>query len=87
MACGKPVVTTSTGIVPQLGLNGASGTMVPPGDAGALAEAIVKLLSLKDEDKERIARKNREMIEARFSIAAWTDRMIEVYNHALAERK
>jgi glycogen(starch) synthase len=84
MACGKPVVTTSTGIVPQLGLDGASGIMVSPGDARALAEAIVKLLSLKDEDKERIARKNREIIEARFSIAVWTDRMLEVYHRALA---
>jgi len=84
MACGKPVVATSTGVVPELGLNGESGIMVPPGDAGELAAAMIRLLSLRDEDKRLIARKNRELVEARFSIAAWANRMTEVYDRALA---
>jgi glycosyltransferase involved in cell wall biosynthesis len=83
MACGKPVVATATGVIPELGLDGESGIMVPLGDAGALAEAMIKLLLLKNEEKRLIARKNRELIEARFSIPAWVDKMVDVYEKAL----
>jgi len=87
MACGKPVVATSTGVVPELALDGESGIMVPPGDAGEFTEAMIKLLSLKDEDKRLIARRNRQLIETRFSISAWADKMIEVYEKALRKNR
>jgi len=48
-ACGKPVVTTDTDSIPEVVTikeNGL-GIAVPPEDAGALAEAIVKLLKDK----------------------------------------
>ncbi len=83
MACGKPVVATSTGIVPELELDGENGIMVPPGDAGALAEGLIKLLSLKDEHKRLIAKNNRELTEARFSIPEWANKMVQVYEKAL----
>ena len=84
MACGKPVVATSTGVVPELALDGEGGIMVPPGDARELAKAIIMLLSLKDEDRKMIARRNRGLVEARFSIAAWADKQTEVYDRALS---
>ena len=87
MACGKPVVATSTGVVPELALDGESGIMVPPGDAREFTEAMIKLLSLKDEDKRLIARRNRQLIETRFSISAWADKMIEVYEKALRKNR
>ena len=83
MACGKPVVATATGLVPELGLDGTGGIMVPPGDAGRLAEAVIRLLSLSDDDKKLAAKRNRELVEAEFSIPGWVDGVIEVYNKAL----
>jgi glycosyltransferase involved in cell wall biosynthesis len=41
MACGKPVVATNSGAIPELVFDGTTGMLVPPGDAGALARALV----------------------------------------------
>ncbi len=85
MACGKPVVATSTGIVPELGLDGKGGIVVEPGDAVGLAEATIKMLSLDEKDRKLIAEKNRELVETGFSIPAWVDKVIEVYGKALSK--
>jgi glycosyltransferase involved in cell wall biosynthesis len=86
MACGKPVVATSTGIVPELGLDGKGGIVVEPGDAAVFAEATVKMLSLDEKDRELVAGKNRELVETGFSISAWVDKVIGVYEKALSKR-
>jgi glycosyltransferase involved in cell wall biosynthesis len=83
MACGKPVVATATGLVPELGLDGTRGIMVPPGDVGRLAKGIIRLLLLSDDDKNLAAKRNLELVEAEFSIPEWVDKVIEVYEKAL----
>ena len=45
MATGLPVVATTAGGTPALVEQGRSGLLVPPGDAGALAQALVSVLS------------------------------------------
>ena len=42
MACGKPIIASEVGGIPDM-LGGDSGILVPPGDAGALSEAILRL--------------------------------------------
>jgi glycogen(starch) synthase len=83
LACGKPIVTTSTGGAPEIGLTPPSGIIVPPHDVKDLAQAIIELLSLKDEEKRLAARTNRELVETRFSMAAWVDKMVQVYEKTL----
>jgi glycosyltransferase involved in cell wall biosynthesis len=83
LACGKPIVTTSAGGASDIGLTPPSGIIVPPNNASELAQAIVDLLSLSEEDRKLVARKNRELMESRFSIDAWVDEVIKVYEKAL----
>lgn len=84
MACGKPVVATCTGIAPELKPLALKGLeVVPLGDAQKLAEAVIAMLSLTEEDKRQIAKENRELVEERFSIPVWVDKMITVYNKVL----
>jgi MMP alpha-(1->4)-mannosyltransferase len=46
MACGVPLVTTTGGALPEVvGDDGVTGLLVPPGDAGALAIAIGRVLA------------------------------------------
>lgn len=45
MACGRPVVGTFGTALPEVVEDGVTGLLVPPGDATALAEAILRLLN------------------------------------------
>jgi glycosyltransferase involved in cell wall biosynthesis len=51
MACGKPIVATTAGGMPEVVRNGETGLLVPPRDHEAMAGAIVKLLT--DEPTRR----------------------------------
>jgi len=52
MACGKPVVASRTGGIPELVRDGTDGILVRPGDVRGLADSIVKLLKDPDLRKE-----------------------------------
>ncbi|MEM9764576.1 MAG: glycosyltransferase family 4 protein [Pseudomonadota bacterium] len=45
MACGTPVVATATGCAPEMLGDGTAGRVVPVGDASAVAEAVIALLT------------------------------------------
>ena len=45
MACGKAVIASRAGGIPELVRNGVEGCLVRPGDVRGLSEAILKLLS------------------------------------------
>lgn len=45
MSYGLPIISTDTGAIPELVINGKNGILVPPGDTSALAKAILLLTS------------------------------------------
>lgn len=49
MASGRPIVATRVGGVPDLVDDGVEGLLVQPGDAGALADAVVRVLERREE--------------------------------------
>ena len=55
MACGKPIVATTAGGMPEVVKDGKTGILVPPRDHEAMAAAIVTLLT----KRERPARHRR----------------------------
>lgn len=87
MACGRAVIATATGIAPEL--EGASPVflVVPPGDPGALAQAIVKVLSIPREEREALAAGHRQIVEERFSFERMVDEILRVYAEVIAERE
>jgi glycosyltransferase involved in cell wall biosynthesis len=48
MACAKPVVASRIGAIPELVLDGVTGTLVAPGDAEALAHAVIAYAEAPD---------------------------------------
>ncbi len=52
MAAGKPLVGTTAGGIPEVVEDGANGYIVPVKDSGALAKAILKLLSEPEKARE-----------------------------------
>jgi glycosyltransferase involved in cell wall biosynthesis len=77
-ACGLPAVGSRTGGIVDVIEDGKTGLLVPPGDAAALAEA---LLALVRERPRRVAlgRSARERAAARFSSRASTDAYRELF--------
>ena len=66
LALGKSVVASAVGGIPEIIRNGVTGRLVPPGDANALARAILSVL--EDPDLAgAMAEKGRELVLARFS--------------------
>ena len=81
MSCGKPVVSTRAGGVPDFVEDGRSGILVPPADAEQLADALQRLLG-DAELCRRIGTYNRQICLERFSWDAVADRLEEVYRSA-----
>lgn len=54
LACGRPVIATSVGGVPDVLAEGKRGTLVPPDDVGALAQGLVRLASATAPDLREI---------------------------------
>ena len=73
MACGRPVVATRVGGVPEVtGPSGRAGLLVPLGDVNALAGGILHLLT--DPDRRlAMGQAARGRIESRFPLAAMVD--------------
>ena len=87
MACGVPLVTTTGGALPEVvGPDGEAALLVPPGDAGALAAAIVRALD-DAELRRRLGAAGRERVLRRFSWRRTAEATADQYRAAIAERR
>jgi len=69
MACGRAVVASAVGGVPEVLGNGAAGILVPPRDEEALALALLRLIG-DGSLRERLGKAGRERARAHFSLDA-----------------
>ena len=74
LALGKPVVASQLGGVPLVVKDGENGLLCAPGDPGALAEAIVRLLN-DPAQRERLGRAARAAVEQDFTWAKVVQRL------------
>jgi glycosyltransferase involved in cell wall biosynthesis len=83
LAVGLPVVTTTTGSIPDVVKEGQSGLIVPPRDADALADRIGQLLS-DPALCARLGREGRRTVEQSYSIDRMVDELERVYRRVMA---
>ena len=78
MACGRPIVATTAGGMPEVVQDGRTGILVPPRSDRALADAIIKLL--KDEAlRERMGAAGMSLVNAKFSAERMVADTLSVY--------
>lgn len=83
LALAKPVVATRVGGVPELIQDGETGLLVPPKHPERLAEAILYVLSHREE-ATRLGKRGRERVWQEFSPKTMAHKMAEVYGEVLA---
>lgn len=77
-ACGKPVVASRIGGIPDIVEDGVTGLLVPPSDPGAIAAAVVRLLD-DPQERERMGAAGRARVLEHFSAQVWAQRLAALY--------
>ena len=78
MAAGKPVVATSVGGTPEAVVHGETGLLVPARHSGALAEAMIRVLTCPAEARA-LGEAGRRRVAERFGLAAMVQRHEALY--------
>jgi glycosyltransferase involved in cell wall biosynthesis len=78
MACGRPIVATRAGGIPEIVEDGVNGLLVAPRDAASLAAAIVR--ALKDEGlRRRMGEAGFARVRERFTVERMVSETAAVY--------
>jgi glycosyltransferase involved in cell wall biosynthesis len=87
MACGVPLVTTTGGALPEVvGEDGVTGMLVPPGDPGALAQAISTIMA-EPELAARLSVAGRRRVLERFTWQACAAATADSYRWAIEHHR
>ena len=79
MACGRPVVATRTGALPELVSDGESGFLVSFGSTAAISERLIRLLG-DGALRAAMGKRGRETIVSQFTWRKVAERTRDVYN-------
>ena len=87
LACGVPLVTTTGGALPEVvGEDGETGLLVPPGDSGALAQAIGRVLD-EPELAARLAANGRRRVLEKFTWRSCATVTAEHYQWTIEQKR
>ncbi len=82
MACELPVVASTAGALPEVVGHDGAGLLVPPRDASALAQAILRLLA-DTALRQQMGRAARLRVQNLFTWGKAARQMVEVYREAI----
>jgi glycosyltransferase involved in cell wall biosynthesis len=86
LAAAKPVVSTRVGGVAELVQDGKTGWLVPARDPKALSQAMHRLMTLSETERQRMGWAGREHLSAHFGLEAMAHRWMTLYNDLLARK-
>lgn len=85
-AMGKPVIVTNHGGARETVVENSTGLLTPPGDAGALANALEQALALTTAEREALGQRAIDNARRKFSKQQMCDRTLNVYHELLDYR-
>lgn len=83
-AAGLPIVTTAVGGSREVVQDETSGFLVPPRDAHALGEAMLRLMGLSGAQRRAMGERGREHVRARYGLTQVAERWEAIYHEVLA---
>lgn len=83
---GLACISTSVSGIPELIIDGATGVLVPPDDAGALARAVERLIRFPDL-RERLGSAGMRSVHRRFSFEGGIDRLAGRFGVSSSDRQ
>jgi glycosyltransferase involved in cell wall biosynthesis len=84
MALGKPIIASNVGGIIDLVRNGENGILVPPGDSGALGEAILQLI--KDKNlAETLGKDGKAKVYPEFDASVMLKQIDDLYENLLSK--
>ena len=84
-ACGRAVLTSRVGGVPEVLVDGQTGRLLPPGDKAKLAETIIQFAQNPDMLRD-MGVAGRKFVEDNYTWDKSLDMMTELYEKVLNER-
>jgi glycosyltransferase involved in cell wall biosynthesis len=85
-AMARPVIGTTVGGIPEVIVEGETGLLVPPREAGRLAQAMGRLMA-KADYREALGRRGRELVVERFTMDQMATEIEAVYEVVRRRRK
>lgn len=92
-AMGCPVIATAIGApqetvmaAPRVGLDERTGWLVPPGDAGAMAEALGECLAFTPDQRDTMGQRARSHVLTSFTLEAMKQQTMAVYDELSVKR-
>ena len=82
LSCGVPVVCTNVEGVPEIVRDNKTGILVPPKDASALADGVIRSLS-NMEDSKKMAEQGRKFVNDNFDVNKMVDDIDTLYDTLL----
>lgn len=82
MACGKPVIGTNVGGIPEIIVDGVSGFLTEPKNPEKIAEKVILLLK-SPKLRKKMGRNGRKIAEEKFDIKKRVHKILSVYNQLL----
>jgi glycosyltransferase involved in cell wall biosynthesis len=83
MACELPAIGSRTGGIPEIIQDGLTGSLTPPGDAQALAQAIIQMME-DEAGRRRMGAAGREFVLEHFAWEKCVAQMDELYRQVLS---
>jgi glycosyltransferase involved in cell wall biosynthesis len=82
MACGKPVIASRIGGIPEQVVHDRTGVLFEPGNAAELTAAIRSLMA-NPRRREEMGRAARDRVEACFSLDRHGEGLMELYKEVV----
>jgi glycosyltransferase involved in cell wall biosynthesis len=80
---GTPVLGSNIGGIPELIQDGRTGYLIPPGDPGAMIEAVLRHFSLAPPERRAMRRRCANYAQAHVTLERHTEQIRRVYDEAL----